>query len=356
MIKSLLPLSLKAVHDENVITLHKAGLVSASAIVVPRAQCHFERMWTPRVDQKGVDAVKLSVAQDTQYDAPGIFVEPTDATDATFVNCWVWDNDIATKIVGRNALLIPETFARQSMFSGARLTHCLYGFEGQVWEQNRLIATRWWRTEPNELDWAQFIEGSEVTVGAFTSQLDDIRRKPEPQHVAWREDISLIDFGSSAIETTISPLRAFAVAAIVLSLPFGYLAGSALKLNQEVSSATAKLERLQIELGDVADARRTAIANRAVINTYQAGGDPFRAVNVLEEFGLATDPSQVTIRQMSYNRDAIELRFSADARMLLPDLIRKLELSPHWESASATTNTNGEIVVRGRLIPTGGGS
>ena len=354
MLKSLLPLSLKTVRRDEVVNLERAGWISGSAFVVPRAECRFERIWTPRADKKGVDAVKLSIEQTSQPMEPGIFVEPMSETDSAFLNCWVWDNNSITQAIGRNSLLIPEPMARIPADSGVRLVHCLYGLEGQIWESGRLIASRWWRSEPTEIDWLQFIEGSEVTIGAFTEDLEHVRNLPEAEQVDWRTDVSLADFGTSAIETTISPVRAFAIAALVLSMPFCYLAGSGLKLNREISSAQSKLEALQLELSDVADARRIAIANRAEIEAYRAGGDPFRMINVLEEFGLAANPSEVTVRQLSYNGSSIELRFVADARMLLPDLIRKLELSPHWDAASATTNTNGEIVLRGQLAAFGG--
>ena len=356
MLKSLFPLSLKTSDQGKIVSLARSGMIAGTAYVVPRSQCHFERIWTPRADQKGVDAVKLSVAQNTHLEAPGIFVEPTADDSAAFLNCWVWDNELAVQNFGPNSLILPETFARTSSQTRTRLVACLQGFEGQIWDRGGLIASRWWRSTPTQTDWLEFVEGSEVTVGAFSDNAEDARRIPDVESVSWRSDVSLSDFGSSAIETTVSPMRAFVAACVIVSLPFAYLLGSALKLNGEISQAEARLEVLQVELGDVADARRTSVANRAIIDQYKSGGDPFKMVNVLEEFGLATQPSQVTVRQLSYNGDSIEIKFSADARMLLPDLIRKLELSQHWVSANATTSTNGEIVVRGRLLAESPGS
>jgi len=349
MLKSLFPLSLKTSDQGKMISLARSGLISGTAFVVPRSQCHFERIWTPRADQKGIEAVKLSVAQNTHLDDPGIFVESSEDGEAAFLNCWIWDQTAATETFGPNSLILPETVARAASNSRTRLVACLQGYEGQIWDRGALIASRWWRSAPTHTDWLEFVEGSEVTIGALSDNADDARHIPEIEEVSWRDDVSLTDFGSSAIETTVSPMRAFVAACVIVSLPFAYLLGASVKLNQEISQTETQLEQLQVELGDVADARRTSVANRAIIDRYTSGGDPFKMINVLEEFGLATKPSQVTVRQLSYNGDSIEIKFSADERMLLPDLIRKLELSSHWISANATTSTNGEIILRGRL-------
>lgn len=353
MLKSLFPLSLKAIHETDVITLQGRGLLAASVFVVPRSQCQFERHWSPRADQKGIDAVKLAISQNASLEQPGIFVEPRDDDSASFVNCWVWNDKIATEHIRGDTLLLPETFARVPGETGARLVECMYGYEGQIWESQGLMASRWWRTAPSDLEWAQFIEGSEVAIGNFSVPTEVLKNKPVITSVLWRDDVSLADFGAAALETAVTPMRVFTAACVVLSLPLAYSAGAAVKLTQLVDQTQSQLETLQIELGDVADARRTSIANRAIIERYQSAGDTFHVVDSLEDFGLATRPSEATIRQFSYNGDSIEITFSADERLLLPDLIRKLELTSNWESASATRNSNGEIVLRGRLQQTG---
>lgn len=354
MLNSLFPLSLKAIHQNETINLTRAGLISGTVFVIPRSQCRFERIWTPRADQKGIDAIKLSIAQNSNLANPGIFVEPTDDTAAAFLNCWVWDADRAAESIKANSLLIPETYARESTAEGARLVECMYGFEGQIWDKNALLASRWWRGEPDDQDWLEFIEGSEVTTGSVAEDAAHYRRKPHASSVLWRENVGLSDFGTAAIETTVTPMRAFLAASLVLSLPLAYAAGAAMKLSGDADRAQSRLESLQVELGDVADSRRMSIANRAIIEKYQSAGDPFKMIDVFEQFGIATQPSEVTIRQLSYNGDSIEIRFSADERLLLPELIRKLELSSQWSSANASRNTNNEIVLRGQL--TAGGS
>ena len=142
MLKSLFPLSLKAMHEKDVITLHRRGMIGVSVFVVPRSQCHFERHWSPRADQKGVDAVKLAISQNTNIGQPGIFIEPRDDETASFINCWVWDNQKATENLGADTLLLPETVARQPGDTGARLVECMYGYEGQIWEKKELVASR----------------------------------------------------------------------------------------------------------------------------------------------------------------------------------------------------------------------
>ncbi|GAB5455981.1 MAG: hypothetical protein Hens2KO_22100 [Henriciella sp.] len=353
MLNSLFPLSLKAIHQNETVNLTRAGLISGTVYVIPRSQCRFERTWTPRADQKGVDAIKLSIAQNSNLENSGIFVEPTDDAAAGFLNCWVWDADQAAQHIKANSLLIPETYARVKNTEGARLVECMYGFEGQIWNKNSLLASRWWRSEPDEQDWLEFVEGSEVTTGTVAEAAALYRRKPRVSSVLWRDDVGLSDFGTAAIETTVTPLRAFLAASLVLSIPLAYAAGAAIKLTGDADRAQSRLELLQIELGDVADARRTSIANRAIIEKYQSAGDPFKMIDVFEQFGIATQPSEVTIRQLSYNGDSIEIRFTADERLLLPDLIRKLELSSHWTSASASRGTNNEIVLRGQLTAGG---
>jgi len=351
MLRALFPLSLKADDGGRLRHVQRAALFSASCVIVPRAISRFERMWVPRTDKKGIEAARMSLVQESPSSTPGLFIEPGASDQGGFLNCWIWDPEDLPAAARNGGLLVPETFARQRARRMSRLVACLAGFEGQLWGDSGLVATRWWRGEPSEREWDEFVSGSEVTSGISDDGSVMATRRPQITSPVWRRDISLSDFGRGALETAVSPVQLLVVVGLVLSLPLGYLSGEALKVTSYVNGGTARLAALQVDAGDIADARRQAIDNRAAIESLAQSGNSFELVNVLTEIGMAIAPNRMTIEHLAYNKNAIELRFLANADVSLPALISKLESGTYLRTVSAKQNNEGRIVLRGEIDP-----
>lgn len=80
--------------------------------------------------------------------------------DAVFV--WVWDTELQQQSMEQVGLktvrCFPETILRPvADHDGAYLLACLEGYEGQIWQAGKLIASRWWLNTPSLREWSQFL-------------------------------------------------------------------------------------------------------------------------------------------------------------------------------------------------------
>jgi hypothetical protein len=136
-----------------------AGRFGASEWVLSRALCrynHFDLSRLPAAKRKAALALQLpqwSPYSDGQYAI--IWQEG-------FASVWCWDNSrIDAEIVKHGKMVksqekIPECLLRAPLQTGLRLLKCLDGIEGQLWQDARLVASRWWPQSPNQQEWLSF--------------------------------------------------------------------------------------------------------------------------------------------------------------------------------------------------------
>ncbi|WP_373004252.1 hypothetical protein [Hyphomonas sp.] len=351
MLRTLIPLNLKAVEAGARRKVARVSVFGPTAQVVPRSACSFERIWMPRTDRKGIEAVRMRMSRDTGNGGPvGIFIEKREHTGAGFLNVWIWETQLLQLDDKPSSnLVVPETFARAPGPDGARLAACLSGFEGQIWDTGQLVASRWWRSHPSDRDWREFISGSEVIIGGAALDAQRLSRVPEPESPPWRLDLSLSDIEPSAIEGMLSPARVALAAAVIIALPLGFVSGNGLKLSGYNAATAAKLTQLKADVGDVMDARRIASDNKLQIDRMTRIGDPFKLIDVLVELRTAIGPDNVTLRYLAFDAGNIEVKISTTNTPRLADLVSRLEDGEVWQKVSATTEAGNIIVLRGEL-------
>ncbi len=75
---------------------------------------------------------------------------------------WIWDEDVrraSAKNAGVNSSLsYPETLLCPRMDdTTVRIMSCTEGYEGQIWRNGILLATRWWEGVPSYGEWSRFL-------------------------------------------------------------------------------------------------------------------------------------------------------------------------------------------------------
>ena len=103
-------------------------------------------------------ALRIQIRQWSPYPNTGQYV----VWDQENALVWAWDADrlgadiAAQNLRSESTQIIPESLLHPPLLSGLRLVGCLDGFEGQLWQGNRPIHSRWWPAPPDDKQWLNF--------------------------------------------------------------------------------------------------------------------------------------------------------------------------------------------------------
>jgi hypothetical protein len=103
-------------------------------------------------------ALDLQLRQWVPYAQPGY--RALWANGIATVFCW--DTPFVQAAMAEQGLnaartrILPETMLRSPGTDDIRLVECLQGYEGQIWQEGQLLATRYWRQRPDNPSWFLF--------------------------------------------------------------------------------------------------------------------------------------------------------------------------------------------------------
>lgn len=234
----------------------RAGLNSAFArtlYIVPRAHCRFRVYPLVGSGRPAIAAIKTrakidlfsaSERRDDQRIELQLITNPV--TSEVSVIGYLWpEADLRRSM--------PETLAQVPQDNGFRLLKQVQGYEGQLWEQGYLRASRWWGSEPSEGDWGVFVRGA-----APDSNLADHAR-PQAQSLAWREDLLFLDTDPDRMLRLASPAR-LALAGSILAIFFLALSGAQWgSLRAQTALLTQEQAQKSAPAQDVLALRRRAL-------------------------------------------------------------------------------------------------
>ena len=317
-----------------------AGKVS----VVPRAACRLERVWMPARTREGMDAARLAVGRNLLREGEFVFVEPPPDTGAGYVNTWI----CSPEAVSGNRVWIPEGILRAPGTSGARLVQCSEGYEGQIWDKGVLIATRWWVIPPGAADWRQFADGADAAYGLPDTDAD-WRRVPDVEMVPWRTDLSLLSLGRESIARVFTPARLAVAGLLLLALPFGFQAGSYVRLSLFMSDAGVKIAELEERNRSISASQRQARSDTEFATAMARAGDPMMLADALSDLRTALGEQPATVTFIDLAGAGVEIRLKDYPDTDIPELVARLDATGRWSATSASMNRAGELVVKGQL-------
>ena len=317
--------------------------------VVARARCRMERVWMPARTREGLEAARLQFQQNIQAGNETVFIEPPAGNGPGYINAWICQLDGLPERKNRTRVWIPEGFLREPGGTGPRLVQCQEGYEGQVWDRSILISTRWWSIPPSREDWRQFVDGTDAIIGLPDDPEIDWVRIPDIEMVPWRKDLTLLNLGRESITQVFTPVRLALVAALVLILPFGLLAGSYLRLNLFLSRANAEISQLSERNDTISTAQKRALAARQFSESMASNGSSIVIMDALTDLRTGTSETRSTISYLSLADHSIEIRLRDYSGTDIPALVQRLEGTETWSSVSASANRNGELVIKGNV-------
>ena len=233
--------------------------------ILSRRHYHYATFDLPEVTgAKQRNVVRMRALQASPFLQTGYLAHHDGRRAAAFI----WDNGRLQDAIAGSGFdltgieVLPETAIQAQAPDGARLISCLDGFEGQVWKDNWLAASRWWPEPPSVEDWVRFQRGAGVALDGLTSSV----AAPEGCEFlekSWVKSISVFE-----IDLSRWPVKrmALAAAAIVAAI-FAYGAGSLANYQSELNSLSAGIDALHGESSGTIEARAAALENRATIES-----------------------------------------------------------------------------------------
>lgn len=127
--------------------------------VLARALCHFKLVDLSHVPLDArAQALSLQVAQFSPHPATGHYAVWRNGRALV----WYWDQAAVQRGMAeedlsvRRVRVLPESVLYVPGTSGLRLIRNLQGVEGQCWQDDRLMQSRWWKDVPDAAEWLAF--------------------------------------------------------------------------------------------------------------------------------------------------------------------------------------------------------
>ena len=203
--------------------------------------------------------------------------------------------------VPRSTQVIPETFVRERGSNGARVVEMLEGYEGQVWKDGFLAASRWWPKSPIEEEWTMFLRSTGIAPSAeniaCAPQIFPLLERP------WTE-------GTFSIDEFIQTLQTRRVAAIIATAALGpfVLAGTSIGvMSMAEANVRANISALAEANKGIRLDRAAAYTNLEEIEVFQ-GLDTYPAhVAALSSALTLLETFRVQIVSWSFDRGNLEI-------------------------------------------------
>jgi hypothetical protein len=129
------------------------------AWVLARALCHFKLVELSHVPLHArAQALPLQIAQFSPYPSTGNCTVWQNGRALV----WYWDQAVVQRgmaeagLARRRVRVIPESVLYAPGTSGLRLIRNLEGVDGQYWQDDRLLQSRWWKQVPGGAEWLAF--------------------------------------------------------------------------------------------------------------------------------------------------------------------------------------------------------
>ncbi|HCR93573.1 MAG: hypothetical protein CMH91_04075 [Oceanicaulis sp.] len=301
-------------------------LAFGERLIISRALCHFETMPNPPGGQslRRYEAAKLSAKARTPIADPAFHFD----WGQDRIGIWSWPRSLTQTLTDFEGEILPETVLHPPLQSGARLVSATEGYEGQVWRDNQLVASRWWPSRPTASDWSGFLRATrtpdtgEGVPEPVEPRLLDKPANPQP-YTALLDRIRAISLRDIA-----------ALALVTLAVPGLYLLGQWVQLSQAQSSVSAELDELSQQTAEISAARQSAqqAANELaiyadVLNRRHPAALLASVSEELARFSIRLDAFEQT-------EDSVTLTLHASDDFAPESLVRAMESNPLMNSVS----------------------
>lgn len=316
--------------------------------MLSRALCRFATFTLPPSLGSGDRdrALKLLIGEASPYGETGYLAEWGEGR----AGAWLWDRAAvaaAIEAAGEDpgtVTVLPETAVQQPGGAGVRLVGVLDGYEGQVWQDGLLRASRFWPQAPDQAEWVRFLrssgDASALGQARLSSPVDPVwLERPWPRRSA----------GSLLGE--FRGWKAVATIACVAVAPFAYQIGQVAALNLERSRYDASVEAMEVSAAPVLVARDAALRSAARVRQIEALRPYPAPIEVMARISEILPPNGTVFQDFSYQQPDVRFTLTGQANFDATFFVRALSGIPIFTDVNAENAAGpGMLTLRMKLV------
>jgi hypothetical protein len=239
--------------------------------VLARALCHFRCVDLSQVPARArAQALSLQVSQFSPYPATGHHT----VWQSGRALVWYWDQAAVQRSMTEAGLapqrvrVLPESVLYAPGTSGLRIITTLEGVEGQYWQDDRLLQSRWWKEAPGAVDWLAFQR--DLGLAGESRQSD----APPALNLELHHAPQLSSSEGSAVAGWRDERAVYTLLALFLFTPTAWIGAKLIKSELALRAALAATAELEGKALPQLDAREQALRAAARSQTL-LGLDPY---------------------------------------------------------------------------------
>ena len=319
-------------------TIAATNRLGAAQWVLSRPLYRFSRFELKHVAKaQRAQALRLQIRQWSPYANTGQYV--VWGQDHALV--WAWDADrltvdlAAQKLKLASTRVIPESLLHPALLSGLRLVVCLDGVEGQRWEAQRPVHSRWWAKPPSAAEWLNF----QRDAGMAPDQDEAV-----PTALAlpwlkqpWANSADLSRGGGQSLPYEARLIRG----AVLLLAIFTIWTGIELIKTRH---AAGQLKTQLAEVGQTAqpllEARRKALNARARIEALQATNPYPPQIALLTEVANNLPKDGAYLNEWDYQNGKLKITITSPNKLSSSFLVKKLQDAGSFKNVQAGSSND----------------
>ncbi len=263
---------------------------------------------------------------------------------ATFKKCVVWQGGHAQVWIAAAPSVPADKILSESLFVGQRpcspdagasadsevihhqqLLELNEGYEGRVWRNNVLWASRFWKVLPGQSEWQFFLRGAGMQIAALPSVLDAKNFAARP----WAEP--------GGMTRPVDLLNEKVMVLALLALMSGVLIWQANQVwlwQEEVHALNSEYDELSSGIGDILEARSLVQKNQQTIALLNELRSEPPVLALLATVAASLTEEGVWLSEFDLSNSILKVKLS-NAREPLPTYVEAFERQPGISRVSA---------------------
>lgn len=215
------------------------------------------------------------------------------------------------------------------------------GFEGQVWKDEVLIASRWWKNEPSNDVWNKFIYNVGIETGL---SIED--EFPEISILPYNAKVPILELDWSRV---FSPLTLASVLLVTFSGAISFEGARYVRNQNSLASMEQELSQKSEFTSQILTARRRALANIQYVEKHKNLEARGSIIFVLSEIGEVLDGRGLFLKNINITFDEIEMIFQSSTENSVPDIVNALEEVPGLRNVNISVDGRNDLKIEAQI-------
>ena len=258
---------------------------------------------------------------------------------------FLWDANLVGKIIKENSInpdsceVIPEVFMRKPITSGIRLVDTSVGKEGQIWNDGLLKVSRWWKEQPNQLEWDLFSRNAGSILEKSSSVI------PEKSNPDWLESPWIREgLGVENLKYFFKNKTIIVSLGTILTIPLIFLMTQFLTYKIMTFNFESELSLIKSDTQNIRGQRRNAIKNLSSIEKLISLNNHPQQIEILSSIHSQISPLNLSLVTWDYSPGKLEFSFETNDNINSISLIKDLENNDLFSNVSASTRGSRQIL------------